>query len=65
MAEKAEKKGKPESGLKRRYYKVDAGRLQRLRTFCPKCGAGVYLAVHGDRASCGRCGYTEFKARKP
>ena len=28
---------------------------------CPKCGAGVYMATHKDRVSCGKCGYTEFK----
>ena len=27
---------------------------------CPKCGAGVFMAAHKDRATCGRCGYTEF-----
>ena len=63
MADQAAK-GKPTSGLKRRFYSVEGGRFQRLRTPCPKCGAGVYLANHADRASCGRCGYTEFKGRK-
>lgn len=28
---------------------------------CPKCGAGVHLAEHKDRRSCGRCGYFEKK----
>jgi small subunit ribosomal protein S27Ae len=28
---------------------------------CPKCGAGVRLAEHKDRRSCGRCGYFEKK----
>src|SRR3989344_5129984 len=31
---------------------------------CPKCGAGVYLAIHKDRETCGKCGYTEFKTPK-
>lgn len=26
---------------------------------CPKCGAGVKLAEHKNRRSCGRCGYFE------
>lgn len=26
---------------------------------CPKCGAGVKLAEHKNRASCGKCGYFE------
>lgn len=28
---------------------------------CPKCGAGVRLAEHNNRRSCGRCGYFEKK----
>lgn len=27
---------------------------------CLKCGAGVFMAQHKDRYSCGKCGYTEF-----
>ncbi len=26
---------------------------------CPKCGAGVKLAEHANRRSCGKCGYFE------
>ncbi len=54
-----EKKGPQVS--KRSYYKVEGERVARLRKHCPKCGPGVFLAEHGDRVSCGRCGYTEFK----
>lgn len=28
---------------------------------CPRCGAGVRLAEHKDRFSCGKCGYMEKK----
>jgi len=28
---------------------------------CPKCGAGVRLADHQNRMSCGKCGYFEKK----
>ena len=31
---------------------------------CPKCGAGVYMATHKDRVSCGKCGYTEFNKKE-
>ncbi len=58
MAEAKKEKGS--AGLKRTFYKVDGGRLIRERQNCPKCGQGVFLARHGDRVSCGRCGYTEF-----
>ncbi len=29
--------------------------------YCPKCGAGVRLAEHKNRFSCGKCGYFEKK----
>jgi len=28
--------------------------------FCPKCGPGIFLAMHKDRQTCGHCGYTVF-----
>lgn len=43
-------------------YKIENGKITRLRPTCPKCGPGVFLADHGDRFACGRCGYTVFKA---
>jgi small subunit ribosomal protein S27Ae len=46
---------------KRDYYKLEGGKIERTRDFCPKCGDGVFLAEHSNRRSCGRCGYTEFK----
>ena len=40
-------------------------KLHRKRKICPRCGAGVFLAEHKDRYTCGKCGYTEFiKAKK-
>jgi len=58
MAEAKKEKGS--AGLKRGFYKIDGDRITRMRSTCPKCGAGVFLAQHSDRVSCGRCGYTEF-----
>jgi len=58
MAEKKAEKGS--AGLKRGFYKLEGERLTRTRQNCPKCGPGVFLAQHEGRASCGRCGYTEF-----
>ncbi len=43
------------------FYKVEDGKLIRTHKFCPRCGAGVFLADHPDRYACGKCGYTEFK----
>ena len=41
-------------------YDVSSGELVRKGEFCPNptCGPGIFLAVHADRVSCGRCGYT-------
>jgi len=50
---------------KREIFKVEGGKIVRLRRNCPKCGDGVFLAEHKDRLSCGTCGYTEFKGKKP
>lgn len=56
MAKDAKKK----AVQKRELYGED-GKPKDGRKFCPKCGAGVFLAVHKDRLSCGKCGYTEPK----
>jgi len=46
---------------KRSLYKVEGTKVVRARRACPKCGPGVFMAEHKDRASCGNCGYTEMK----
>ncbi len=43
------------------YYTTKDGKVQLSRRHCPRCGVGVLLAEHEDRAACGKCGYTEFK----
>ncbi len=30
---------------------------------CPKCGPGFFMALHKNRTSCGKCGYTEMKGK--
>jgi len=52
--------GKHKTVKKSARYSVQDGRLKREGKTCPKCGAGVFMARHGDRWHCGRCGYTEF-----
>ena len=47
----------PNPKAKHSKYKIEDGKLVRAES-CPECGAGVFLAVHGNRKSCGRCGYT-------
>ena len=50
-----------------KFYEVveEKGKVktQRKRKACPRCGAGVFLAEHEDRYSCGKCGYTEFRKK--
>ena len=58
MAKEAKKKA---SVKKSDAYSVKGDAVERTKPTCPKCGAGVYMAVHKDRTSCGKCGYTEFK----
>ena len=43
-----------------KFYSIEGDSFKRLRTMCPRCGTGVYLANHKDRRSCGKCGYAEF-----
>ena len=64
----AEKKGGQEKkkGLKRgnRFgvYTLEGDTIKKKR-FCPKCGAGIFMAEHADRTACGKCSYTEWKKR--
>lgn len=66
VAEKPVKEKKPpkvrkkEKGAYTR-YKVDDKGLTRLRPYCERCGQGYFMADHGDRYSCGHCGFTRYK----
>jgi small subunit ribosomal protein S27Ae len=61
MAKKEKKKRKKiKKGEK---YEVKGKEMKRKNKFCPKCGAGVFLAEHRDRYSCGKCSYTEWKEK--
>lgn len=51
-------KNKPTS-KKYEHYKVNGDKLVKDNS-CPRCGAGIFLAQHKDRVSCGKCKYTEF-----
>jgi ubiquitin-small subunit ribosomal protein S27Ae len=42
-------------------YEIQGESLLRTHKTCPKCGAGVFLAEHDNRRSCGHCGYSESK----
>ena len=47
---------------KSKLYRLEEGKLQRLRSTCPRCGPGTFMANHGNRLTCGKCGYVEFKS---
>ena len=61
---KPEKKAKPKAPKRRiqvhKLYKVDGESLSRLRKECPRCGKGYFMAQHGNRLTCGHCGYTVY-----
>lgn len=61
--DKDDKKGKTAGRGKWTAYTTE-GEFKRERKSCPKCGAGVFMAQHEDRLSCGKCGYTEFTREK-
>ena len=42
-------------------YTISGDKVERKNKFCPKCGPGFFLANHKNRATCGKCGYVEFK----
>ncbi len=54
---------KKKTSQKWKLYEVKGGKVVRKNKFCPRCGPGVFMADHGDRWSCGRCGYTEWKRK--
>ncbi len=43
------------------HYKVEKEGLKRLLPFCERCGPGYFMADHGNRYTCGHCGFTRYK----
>jgi small subunit ribosomal protein S27Ae len=62
-APKPEKRKKEEKGVFK-LYKVEAEKVVRLRPTCERCGPGYFMADHGDRYTCGHCGFTRYKPAK-
>ncbi|MDP3065783.1 MAG: 30S ribosomal protein S27ae [Methanobacteriaceae archaeon] len=42
-------------------YEVKDNKLTRKNPECVRCSHGVFMADHGDRYTCGKCGYTQWK----
>jgi len=38
-----------------KYYRVEDGKVTRLRQMCKVCPPGTFIAEHADRLYCGRC----------
>ncbi len=42
-------------------YDIEGQEVKRNSRSCPRCGEGVFLADHGNRLTCGKCGFSEIK----
>ncbi len=61
MADKKQRKNRRVVKMNEMY---DQGKAKNQT--CPKCGPGVFMANHGNRNSCGKCGYSTFgDSKKP
>ncbi|TRO47503.1 30S ribosomal protein S27ae [Candidatus Bathyarchaeota archaeon] len=45
-------------------YKIEEGKVSRLRPTCERCGSGYFMANHKNRYTCGHCGFTRYKQIK-
>ena len=61
--EKKEKSKRQEKGV-HALYKVEGGKVTRLRPTCERCGPGYFMGDHQDRYTCGHCGFTRYKSAK-
>ncbi len=43
------------------HYSLKGNKLDKSLNFCPRCGPGYFMADHGNRFTCGKCGYTKFR----
>ncbi|RVD93185.1 ubiquitin-40S ribosomal S27a [Tubulinosema ratisbonensis] len=58
------KRKKVTLGALKHYSVTKDGELKVLKESCKKCGQGVFLAQHINRAHCGKCGTMEMKQVK-
>jgi len=45
-------------------YQTTGDKVERKNKTCPKCGPGMFLALHKDRVTCGNCSYSEITTKK-
>jgi len=62
---KRTRKGRKHESIKGyKFYSVKGEtEIVRSKKACPRCGPGTWLAMHSNRAYCGRCSYTEFQKK--
>lgn len=63
MAQEKKKSKKKRVSQKYKLYEKSGDKLSRKNRFCPKCGAGVFMAKHANRYMCGNCHYIEMIAK--
>ena len=68
--EKKSQKERPKSKKKHtkvqvwKHYSVKDGKAERKGEYCPRCGAGTFLAVYKNRKFCGKCGWAQVQGIK-
>ena len=68
--EKKSQKERPKSKKKHakvqvwKLYKVDGNKITRKNEYCPRCGAGTFLASYKNRKYCGKCSFSEITTVK-
>lgn len=63
-----ERKGKKKhinkpTSKKYEHFKISGDKVARDKA-CPRCGPGIFLAIHNNRMHCGKCNYTSFEKTK-
>jgi small subunit ribosomal protein S27Ae len=59
-----EKKQKQKKKFISSYYRIEEGKIKRVLPVCERCGPGYFMADHGNRYTCGHCGFTRYKTVK-
>jgi small subunit ribosomal protein S27Ae len=47
-----------------KFFKVEGDKVERKGKVCDRCGGGTFMAEHGDRFYCGKCGLTVWKKKE-
>jgi len=63
--EKSGKKPHKNKPTSKKYtkYTIQGDKVIR-KSFCPRCGPGIFLMETQGRTYCGKCHYSEFESKK-